>query len=381
MKKKRTNKFISKLRIWRFEIVNFIKKAFKSTGHFIIKIFSMMQLPVIVLFTLIVIGLIVVFLMFPQWASIGEMRIQPIINKLELFGVLLTAVSLLAAAITIILAIQKPKLRVVFYSDHGTPLDCRKGEVELGIDKDGKIGYQGCVPTKWNMNLINVGRKTAEKVKIKFSFDDIYFDMKLVEEGYDLEGFMYGCGIFSSLSFEVTSLLRQGEQIVIPDLPFYLSSCDEESLREKGYTYLKIYIYSGNHEPTVMKYKVAIKDYDLPSYNYSSGEDDSMLYWEYRRNFWNWYRSNNGDLDDSVEQHCCEKLEPYCMPVYPNVEESKYLYRYYKDKEINEMLFWGRIYYRATGMQLQEIEAILQTELLKISACEIKKKEGKMSII
>ena len=337
-------------------------------SHFIIKIFTMMQLPVIVLFTLIVIGSIVVFMMFPQWASIGEMRIQPIINKLELFGVLLTAVSLLAAAITIILAIQKPKLRVVFYSDHGTPLDCHKGEVELGIDKDGKIGYQGCVPTKWNMNLVNVGRKTAEKVKIKFSFDDIYFDMKLVEEGYDLEGFMYGCGIFSSLSFEVTSLLRQGEQI-------------EESLREKGYTYLKIYIYSGNHEPTVMKYKVVIKDYDLPSYNYSSREDDSMLYWEYRRNFWNWYRSNHGDLDDSIELHGCEKLEPYCMLVYPNVEESKYLYRYYKDKEINEMLFWGRIYYRATGMQLQEIEAILQTELLKISACEIKKKEGKMSII
>lgn len=383
MKKKKFSKLRTKWNILRFRIMNFLKRALESIGNLIAKIFSKMQLPMIIIFTIIILGLIVVFLIFPQWAYIGEVQLQAIINKLELFGVLLTAVSLLAAAITIILAIQKPKLKIVFYSDHGSAFDYRKGELELGIDKDGKIGYQACVPSKWNMNLINVGRKTAEKIKIKFSLDDIFFDRKLVEAGYDLQGFQYGCGVFSAISFEVTNLLRQGEQIVIPDLPFYLSVCESELLRKQGYTYLRIHIYSGNHEPIVMKCKVTIKDYDLKSHNYSLNEEDSMQYWEYERNFWNWYIGHHDVSNESEDlyYYFYKKLDPYRMVKYPNVEESKYLYWYYKDKEVDKLLFWGRIYYRALGMQVQETEALLQTELLKISAREIKKKEGNMSII
>lgn len=383
MKKKRLQKFRMK---WKFRFMRlryFTKNIFLKGGRGIVKIFGKLQLPMIILLTLIVMGLIALFILFPQWAHIGEARIEAFSYKLDLMGVFLTAVSLIAAAITIIIAVQKPKLKIYFYNDHGSSLDYRKGEIELGIDKDGKIGYQGCVPTKWNMNLINVGSKTAEKIKIKVSFDNIYFDMSLAEKGYDLEGFQYGCGIFDILAFEVTSLLRQGEQVVLPDLPFYSAVCDADVLRQQGYTKLKILIYSGNHEPIVLRYKVILKDYDLDSFGYLEDNEDSMDKLKYRSNFYDWYISNHNEAEKKKNLYYCfsRELDPYRIEQYPNLEESRYLYEYYKSRDIEEMVFWGRIYYRTLGMQVQEVEALLQTELLKISVSETMKKRGSMSII
>lgn len=383
MKKKKMCKLKSRYKIQCMEAKYYIKNAFRKCLCRVAKIFKKMQLPMIILLTLIVIGLIVSFLIFPHWAHTGEERIRAFYYKLEFLGVLLTAISLIAAAITIIIALQKPKLKICFYTDHGSSLDVKKGELELGMDKDGNVGYQACVPTKWNMNLINVGSKTAEKIKIKVSLDNIYFDMSLVEQGYDLEEFQYGCGIFNVVSFEVTNLLRQGEQIVLPELPFYSSVCDSEVLRKQGYTYLKIRIYSGNHEPIVSRYKVIIRDFDLDSFGYKKTNEDSMRSLEYGNNFYNWYIEtyNITDPSNDVYYRYPSEVNPYQIDIYPQIEEGRYLYQYYKDRDIDKMLFWGRIYYRAIGLQLQEAEALLQTELLKISVEGTMKKQGIMSII
>lgn len=383
MKKKRLQKFRMKWKLRFMRLLYFTKNMFLKGGRGIVKILGKLQLPMIILLTLIVMVLVVVFILFPQWAHVGEARIEAFSNKLDLMGVLLTAVSLIAAAITIIIAVQKPKLKIYFYNDHGSSLDYRKGEIELGIDKDGKIGYQGCIPTKWNMNLINVGSKTAEKIKIKVSFDNIYFDMSLAEKGYDLEGFQYGCGIFDIVAFEVTSLLRQGEQVVLPDLPFYSAVCDADVLRQQGYTKLKILIYSGNHEPIVLRYKVTIKDYDLDSFGYSENNEETIDVLKYRNNFYDWYISNHNGVEERRDLYFYfpKELDPYWIEKYPNIEESRLLYQYYKSRDMEEMLFWGRIYYRAMGMKVQETEALLQTELLKISVSETREKKGSMSII
>lgn len=360
-----------------------LKKGIFRLCDTIIKLINKTPLPMIILFTMLVLIAIVLCIFNPHLAVFGEERVIAFYYKLELFGVLLTAVSLIAATITILLAIQKPKLKIYFYNEHGSSLIAQKDEVELGIDKDGNVGYQGCVPTKWNMNLINTGHKTAEKVKIKISFDNIYFDMSLAEKGYDLEKFEYGCGIFDVISFEVVNLLRQGEQIVIPDLPFDRSVCDSDELRKRGYTYLRIKIFSGNHEPILLKYKIMIRNYDLDSFGYAALNEDNVDEYTFKRNFYDWYIDNyhiTEELNEIYDWYY-KKIDPYQIQQYTNIEESKYLYWLYKEKDIEKMLFWGRIYYRAVGMELESIEMLLQTEMMKVSVKKTMGKNGAMSII
>lgn len=382
IKGKFTNLMI-KCRVKWVQLFYSIKREILRLRNNIIKGVNKIQLPMIILFTILVLILIFLCIFNPDWATVGEKRILAFYYKLELFGVLLTAVSLIAAAITILIAIQKPKLKIHFYNDHGSALIPKKKEIELGIDKSGNIGYQACVPTKWNMNLINIGRKTAEKVKIKISFDNIYFDGSLTEKGYDLERFQYGCGVFDVISFEVINLLRQGEQVVLPDLPFYKTECDSEELRRLGYTYLRIKIFSGNHEPISLKYKVMIGDYDLDSFGYMETSKEINSEFEFKNNFYNWYIDNHNITEDSNElyYYYYREINPYQIKPYANVVESKVLYQYYEDKDVEKMLFWGRIYYRAIGMELQDIEAMLQTEMMKLSVKKTIEKNGMMSII
>jgi len=381
--KSKIAKLLLQCKIKWLQLLYCLKKITLKLRSSIIKGISKMQLPMIILFTMLVIVLIAICIYNPYFAAIGEERILAFSQKLELFGVLLTAVSLFAAAITILIAIQKPKLKIYFYNDHGSALVDKEGEIELGIDKDGNIGYQACVPTKWNMNLINVGNKTAEKIKIKINFDNIYFDRSLVEKGYGLERFQYGCGIFDVISFEVTNLLRQGEQVVLPDLPFYKTECDSDELRKRGYTYLRIKIFSGNHEPISLKYKVMIRDYDLDSFKYIENSNEFNHELEFKSNFYNWYINAHNITEDSNElyYYYYREIDPYQIKQYTNVEESKALYQYYEDKDVEKMLFWGRIYYRAFGMELRDIEALLQTELMKLSVKKTIENNGMMSII
>lgn len=207
--------------------------------------------------------------------------------------------------------------------------------------------------------------------------------MSLAEKGYDLEKFEYGCGIFDVISFEVVNLLRQGEQIVIPDLPFDRSVCDSDELRKRGYTYLRIKIFSGNHEPILLKYKIMIRNYDLDSFGYGALNEDNVDEYTFKRNFYDWYIDNyhiTEELNEIYDWYY-KKIDPYQIQQYTNIEESKYLYWLYKEKDIEKMLFWGRIYYRAVGMELESIEMLLQTEMMKVSVKKTMGKNGAMSII
>lgn len=103
------NKFRIKCRVkWRCFFYNF-ERGVKWIWSNVIKGISKIQLPTIALFTMLILILIILCIFVPHLAAIGESKILAFYYKLELFGVLLTAVSLIAAAMTILIALQKPK--------------------------------------------------------------------------------------------------------------------------------------------------------------------------------------------------------------------------------------------------------------------------------
>lgn len=297
--------------------------------------------------------------------NIGENVLAQVQYKVNFIGVLVTSISLVAASLAIIISVQRPKFKVMFINNHGSELkeNDDMNPIVLGMDSHGNVGYQGCVPSDWNMFLYNYGDSVAENVKITLWLDNIYFDFSLAEKGYELKNFVYGCGVFERLSFDLTEVLRQGERIEIPKIPFESTEVDGDILKNKGYTTLYIQIYCNNKEATLLKYRIRVNKYDLGEYDYASNEQNDEIQ-TLIREFLDEYISKE-EVQDVNEYNYDNKLNPYHVEKYMDVQNCKKLLDYYKS-DLDKMIFWGRMYYRASGERKSDIEAILQTEILRL---------------
>ncbi len=327
-----------------------------------------MLLPLITLSGVAAIVLTCYFLLSDvETRSIGEDVLEQFQYKIDFIGNLITSISLCAASLAIIVSIQKPKFKIKFINDHGFVLKSkkRKNLVTIGIDKNGNLGYQACVSNDWNMFLYNYGNNVAENIRLKMWMSNVYFDYALAERGYDLDDFMYGCGVFEKISYDLTNVLRQGEKIQMQRIPFHYSCADSEILRERGYTILYIQIYCNNQKATLLKYRVEVEEYDLEDYKYSEKTEEvdiNNLLRDFIREHW----QNDSELIVN-EYNYYYTINPYSLEKNGDIQSCKKLYEYYWSKDLDKMVFWGRMYYRALGEKKKNIEAILQTEILKLS--------------
>ena len=298
--------------------------------------------------------------------NMGENILAQFQYKINFISVLITSISLVAASLAIIISVQKPKFRVRFINNHGSELKENDdiNPIVLGMDNHGNVGYQSCVPSDWDMFLYNYGDSVAENVKITLWFDNIYFDFSLAESGYELKNFVYGCGIFERLSYDLTEILRQGERIEIPRIPFESTEVDGDILKNKGYTTLYIQIYCNNKEATLLKYHVRIDEYDLGVYDYTSDKQNDEIE-ALISEFIDAHISKEG-FQDVNKYNYDNKINPYYVEKCLDVQKCKKLYDYYK-YDIDKMIFWGRMYYRASGEKKCDIETILQTEILRLN--------------
>ena len=350
-----------------YKMCEIVKRYLKKCVYFIQSLLKRILMPSITVSGLCAIFFCVFFIVCDEKTrKFGEGILEQFYYKINFISVVVTSISLCAASLAIIISIRKPKFRIRFVNNHGSELKKvgNKNYVTIGMDKDGNIGYQACIPSDWNMFLYNYGHNVAENIRVKMWFDNIYFDSSLAEKGYDLDNFMYGCGIFIQLSFDLAKVLRQDEKIEIPRIPFEYSSADSDVLKERGYTTLYVQIYCNNQEATFLKYRIEIEEYDLGEYHYHpSGQNDDIKKWE--RWFVEEYISNK-QLKDVTEYNYYKEIEPYFYEKYKDTQLYKKIYDYYYTRDIDKMLFWGRMYYRAQGENIKNIEAILQTELLKL---------------
>lgn len=359
----------------------FIICVFRRMLRGIYKIFKV--LPLILLFVsfMVVLGLIGCFIWDSNLVCENVLAIGGFKISLDILDVLLGNISLFAAAIAIIIEIKKPKMRIYFINEHGGLLYPKKGEVPVGIDEAENIGYQICSPSSWRMYLVNSGRCAAENIKIKMSIDGVLFDHTLVNEGYDLERFWYGCGVFETISFETGELVRQGERIEIPPIPFEYSCLEDKRIKCKGYTYLRILIYCNNREAVRLKYKLKIEPYDLGGmYNYeekrSAINKEEQAIKTFESTYVDWYHATHNAIDIN-EYNYYKVIDPYVTEKYQKVDECKAIYNYYLERDIDKMVFWARVYYKAFDLDGTHIEDIIQTNLMKQQIIPNKKKQGK----
>lgn len=343
-----------------------VRLCFRNCVYRIQTLLKRSLLPIITISGLVALFLLCFFILCDEnTRKIGENVLQQFQYKINFIGVVITAVSLVAASLAIIISVQKPKFKVKFINNHGTELkeNDDKNAIILGMDCYGNVGYQACVPSDWNMFLYNYGDTVAENVKITIWLDGIYFDFSLAEKGYELKNFVYGCGVFEQLSFDLTEVLRQGEKIKIPKIPFESTEVDGDTLKNTGYTTLYIQIYCNNKEATLLKYRIGITEYDLGEYNYIPNEEKEGIQ-KLIREFVDEYISKE-EFQDVNEYNYENKINPYHIEKHMDVQNCKKLFDYYKS-DLDKMIFWGRMYYRASGERKGDIEAILQTEILRL---------------
>lgn len=359
----------------------FVIRIFRKILGGIFKRFKV--LPIILLFVsfMIVLGLIGCFIWDSNLVSENVLVIGGFKISLDILDVLLGNISLFAAAIAIIIEIKKPKMKIYFINEHRELLNPKKGEVPVGIDKAENIGYQTCIPSSWRMYLVNSGRCAAENIKIKMSIDGVLFDNALINEGYDLERFWYGCGVFETISFETSELVRQGERIEIPPIPFEYSCLEDKRIKCKGYTYLRILIYCNNREAVNLKYKLKIEPYDsVGGYDYEEKrfaiDNEKKEIETFESSYVNWYRVTYNAID--IDKYNYYKvIDPYIAEKYQEVDICKAIYNYYLERDVDKMIFWARVYYKAFDLDGAHIEDIIQTNLMKQQIIPNKKQQGK----
>ena len=346
-----------------------IKVRISQAWYWLKKFLGKALLPLITISGLTAIVLSCYFLFCnEQTRSVGEDILKQFQYKTDFIGSLVTSISLCAASLAIIVSIRKPKYCIKFINDHGFELKSKKknNSLTLGLDENGNLGYQSCIPSDWNMFLYNIGSNVAENIRIKLWIDNVYFDHSLEKKGYDLDNFVYGCGVFERISFDLTNALRQGEKTQIPKIPFHYSCVDADIIKKRGYTTLHIQIYCNNQKSTLFKFRIAVEEYDLGNYDYSRQSEETEINSLLREFIGRNWKSDEGVEINEYNYHCL--IEPYSREVKVDVQLCKRFYSYYCTKNLDKMVFWGRIYYRALGEKKETIESILQTEILRLSA-------------
>lgn len=311
------------------------------------------------------------FLFIPNIRELGESTISQFQYKMNFGGVLVSTISLLAATWAIIIALDKPKMEVYFINEHGIILtEKSKGyPLTLGMDQNGLLDYQSCVPSDWNIIIVNCGNKVAESITIKLWLDGVAFDQTLDGIDFELEKFIYGHGLFERISYSLARNLRQGESTKLPRIPFNYSVTESESLKNKGYTNLYMQIFCNNQKPTLITKRIKIEDADIGDYNHDVlSENIPCIAIDILNEI---KETNNLTIDI---YHNVESMDPYVCEIYKDTKSTKKLYDYYKKRNLEEMMFWGRMYYRALGMRPRDIEAILQNEIMIM----LVKDEGKI---
>lgn len=364
----------------RYRVLTIVRKIWNYMYGFLKKI------PLLLIFSvsIVVMLLIIYFLFVGDVNADGEIVIYKFAVNISLLDILLSNISLLAAVLAIVIELKKPKLKIWFLDGHGSVMSDKKGQVPIGIDEDGFIGYQLCVPSDWNMYLVNVGQRTAENIRVRVSIDGILFDHSLAEKGYDLDNFVYGSGVFKNIYFDLIGLLRQGEKIEIPKIPFEYCELESDNFKEWKYTYLRISLYCNNQDPIHLKYKLTIEPYDLMG-KYDYGKKREAQYLEnshienWVKEYVDWYKEKYSETTVDIYNYFTQ-INPYVVKKYKKIEQSKEIFEYYLLKDSDKMIFWGRIYYLAKGMKPRDIEAVLQTQLLKEQIKGDKTKVGKYYI-
>jgi len=340
-------------RRWRYKIIVALKKSL---------------LPGVIICCIVALALIIFWIFCEEDIRIRwEDILSQIEHKMNLIGQIITIISLCAAAVGIIISLQKPKFKLAFITEHGYSL--KEKERQFGVDGNNRIGYQACVPSCWKMLLYNIGDKVAENVKVKIDIDYITFENVNMHSGYVLEDFVYACGVFETLSLDLIDIIRQGECVEIPRIPFEYACVEVPHLKEKEFTYMHLRIYSNNQSPIYLKYRIKLEDYDLGEYDYHEAEN------EFKKK--QSIEAVMGEVLDSLSKYTnCESLnihnyidllEPYVLKrKYLKEFELRSIYKFYcQTNEIDKMIFWGRMYYRSIGMKKHDIEAVIQTEIIR----------------
>ena len=132
---------------------------------------------------------------------------------------------------------------------------------------------------------------------------------------------------------------------------------------------MHIRIYCNNQTPIYLKYRIRLEDYDVGEYDYHSEEN------EFKK------KESIKKIIHEVLDALCEYSKGEALNIYNYVDlinpyvlkrmdmkefQLKTVYRYYSEiGDVDKMIFWGRIYYRSIGLKICDIEAIIQTEIIR----------------
>lgn len=355
-----------KLTLHNFRVRSFV--LFRRWRYKFIVVLKKSMLPSVIICCIVAFVLIIFWMFCKEDTRVmWEDILSQIEHKMNLIGQIITIISLCAAAVGIIISIQKPKFKLAFITEHGYGL--KEKERQFGVDGNNRIGYQSCVPSDWKMLLYNVGDKVAENVKVKIRIDYITFGNVDKNSGYMLEDFVYACGVFETLSLDLIDIIRQGESVEIPRIPFEYACVEVPNLKEKEFTHMHIRIYCNNQSPIYLKYRIRLEDYDVGEYDYHSEENEFKKKQSIKKIIHEVLDSlgeySNGESLNIYNY--TDLIDPYILKRKDIKEfELRNVYKYYSEiDDMDKMVFWGRMYYRSVGMKKCDIEAIMQTEIIR----------------
>lgn len=125
-------------------------------------------------------------------------------------------------------------------------------------------------------------------------------------------------------------------------IPFHYSCADIDILKERGYTTLYIQIYCNNQKSTLFKFRVDVTKFDLGSYEYNERTEETEI---------------RVLLRDFIKVH---------WQADNDIDVSEYNYHRLVNPYLGEKIGDAKLCKKFYGEKKQNIEAIIQTEIMKL---------------
>ena len=286
-------------------------------------------------------------------------------------------VAILVASETAKGVFVEPQFVFEVFDQHDSPFEYTDNKyLPIAIDSDAHIGYLPYSPTDWEIDVVNVGKTSAQNIKVEISIDGVSFEDK--SNLYDVRDFIYGCGVFDKIVFDTGEGLKPNERLRLPKIPFQYAEC-ECLENDKGKMHISI--YNDEIEVTCFLLDICFVKEDMKLF-YGLDEIiyDDILEKEIGLFAIEQNEECSVDTYHTIPPYCCaiksEKRDIYgkIYKMYSDLNFFEYsrnpLTRKIVRKKMGsalkqKMLFWGRIYYRSCGLSVSEIEAILINDILE----------------
>ena len=181
---------------------------------------------------IIIIIFTAIFILFAIILALGHMHFRMLNRKISNIQSILSFLSLLIAAVTIIISCildmntnKAPALSAKIVDSYGNDWEDPNKSIKpyYIIDKEGHLTNEKINPCDWRVCISNSGNKTAENVMIEISLEHYYFNAS--PDDYDLGGSNPNNTSFKYIN-RIYESIPPNTAIKLPELPLELLTYD-----------------------------------------------------------------------------------------------------------------------------------------------------------